>query len=428
MHSDKAVSVEIVAVGRELTQGDVVDTNTAFIAGELVEKGLCPRFHTTVDDELRSLREALATACGRARFVIVTGGIGPTDDDLTRQAVAELCGVDLVLHEPSLAHIEQLFRARDIAMPACNRVQAMIPRGGDVIDNPIGTAAGFAVRHGESSVLCLPGVPREMKAMVGAVIEHVAQQAGVAQVGVVRVLNCFGVAESRINEQIGFMMAPGRRPSLGTMACDGVIRLRLLAFGVSAKEVNALLDVDEQGIRDRLGDAVFSRGEESLAEAVAHELAGAGWTLATAESCTGGLVSHMLTQVPGISECYRGGVVAYSNEAKSRLLGVQAGLFDTVGAVSPEVAKAMAKGAAERLGADVGVGVTGIAGPTGGTPDKPVGLVHVAVALPCGVQHEAFRLFGDRATIKDRAAKSALNMVRRALLASASSSHTPRTS
>ena len=428
MSSDKAVSVEIVAVGRELAQGDVVDTNSAFIAGQLVPKGLCVSFHTTVDDEIASLRSALATACGRARFVIVTGGIGPTDDDLTRDAVAGLCGVDLVLHKPSLAHIEQIFRSRGIEMPGCNRVQAMVPRGADVIANLLGTAAGFVVRHEQSHIFCLPGVPREMKAMIGEVVRRVVEEAGVRQVGVVRMLSCFGIAESKINEAIGCMMAPGRSPSLGTMACDGVIRLRLLAFGASAEQANELLDADERIVRDRLGDAVLCRGEESLAEAVAHELAAAGWTLATAESCTGGLVGHMLTQVPGISEWYRGGAVAYSNEAKMDLLGVQSGLFGTVGAVSPEVAEAMARGAAERLRADVGVGVTGIAGPAGGTLDKPVGLVHIAAALPCGVRHEELRLFGDRATIKDRAAKSALDMVRRALLASGNGSHSTPTS
>jgi len=231
----------------------------------------------------------------------------------------------------------------------------------------------------------------------------------------VRILNSFGIPESKINEAIGFMMAPDRNPCLGTMACEGVIRLRLLAHAASRSEADRLLDGDEREIRSRLGAAVFSVGQAALEHAVAQQLERLGWTLATAESCTGGLVGHTVTQVPGISQWYRGGVVAYSNDAKADLLGVPQELFDTVGAASREVAEAMARGAAQRLAAQVGVGITGVAGPDGGTPDKPVGLVHIAVALPGQVVHEEFRLFGDRATIKDRAAKCALNMARLAL-------------
>ena len=415
MSSPAATSVEIVAVGKELAQGEVVDTNSAYIASLLVPQGLDVSFHTTVNDDRECLRSALATACERSAFVVVTGGIGPTDDDITRQAVADLCGAELELHPASLEHIEHLFRSRGRAMPECNRVQAMAPAGAEVIPNPVGTAAGFALGHGSSRILCLPGVPREMKAMIGDVVRRVTAEAGVQQVGVVRILNSFGIPESKINEAIGFMMAPDRNPCLRTMACEGVIRLRLLAHAASRSEADRLLDGDEREIRSRLGAAVFSVGEAALEHAVAQQLERLGWTLATAESCTGGLVGHAVTQVPGISQWYRGGVVAYSNDAKADLLDVPQELFDTVGAVSREVAEAMARGAAQRLAAQVGVGITGVAGPDGGTPDKPVGLVHVAVALPGQVVHEEFRLFGDRATIKDRAAKCALNMLRLAL-------------
>ena len=416
MDSNRDTSVEILAIGKELVQGEVVDTNSAFIAGQLVPLGLSLSFHTTANDDLGSVRAALATACARARFVIATGGIGPTEDDLTREAVAELCGAELVLHEESLTRLEQLFRDRGVEMSACNRVQAMVPAGADVVLNPVGTAAGFAACYQDSLIFCLPGVPREMKAMLERVIERVVEEAGVRQIGVVRILNCFGIPESKINEQIGFMMAPDRNPGLGTMACEGIIRLRLLASAVTEATAEALLDEDERAIRERLGDAVFSRGDEALADVVARGLEEKQLTIATAESCTGGLIGHWLTQVPGISTWYRGGVVAYSNDVKSDLLGVPSDLFGSVGAVSPEVAKAMAQGVAERLQTQIGVGVTGLAGPAGGTPSKPVGLVHAAVALRGELRHEELRLFGDRGTIKDRAAKSVLNMVRLALM------------
>ena len=413
----RSLTVEIVAVGKELAQGDVVDTNSAFMASRLIPLGLTVDRHVTVTDELGCVESALAAACERARFVVATGGLGPTEDDLTRHAVAALCGVELELHEPSLTHIEDLFCRRGYEMAACNRVQAMMPRGCRVIPNPVGTAPGFVVDHQGSAIICLPGVPREMKAMLHDAIRCITDAVGALRPGVLRVLNCFGVPESRINEGLAAMMAPGRNPGLGTMACDGIIRLRLLAHAGAAEDAERMLDADEAQIRRCLGSAVFSVGDETLADVVAQELAAAQWTLATAESCTGGLVGHWLTQVPGISQYYRGGVVAYSNEAKTDLLGVPRELFATVGAVSPEVAKAMAAGAAKRLGARVGVGLTGIAGPTGGTPEKPVGLVHVAVALPDRTDHEELRLFGGRVTIKDRAAKAALNMARLALMA-----------
>jgi len=416
MDPNRNTSVEILAIGKELVQGEVVDTNSAFIANQLVPLGLSVSFHTTANDDLGSVRAALETACARARFVIATGGIGPTEDDLTRDAVAKLCNVELVLHEESLAHIERLFSDRGMDMPACNRVQAMLPAGAVVVPNPVGTAAGFETRYQDSIIFSLPGVPREMKAMLERVVARVVEEAEVREIGVVRILNCFGIPESKINEQIGFMMAPDRNPGLGTMACEGIIRLRLLASAATEREAEGLLDEDERAIRKELGDAVFSRGDETLAEVVARGVAERELTIATAESCTGGLIGHWLTQVPGISTWYRGGVVAYSNEVKSDLLGVPSCLFDTVGAVSLEVAKAMAQGVAERLQTQIGVGVTGIAGPTGGTPSKPVGLVHAAVALRGALRHEELRLFGDRATIKDRAAKSVLNLLRSALM------------
>ncbi len=410
-------AVEILAIGKELAQGDVVDTNSAFIARRLVPLGFDVSRHVTVTDEIGTIKSALGRACHRAAAVVVTGGLGPTDDDLTRHAVAELCGVELALHPPSLDRLEQIFRSLGRPMPACNRVQAMMPSGSRVIPNPAGTAAGFAIQHDGATLVCLPGVPREMKAMADEAIRHVAEATASAsaeprQPAVVRVLNCFGVSESQINARVGGMMAPDRNPALGTMACDGVIRLRLMARADSAGEADALLDADEAHLREQFGAAIFSSGETTLAEVVAEELQAARCTLATAESCTGGLVGHWLTQVPGISKHYRGGVVAYSNEAKASLLGVPGELFESVGAVSPEVATAMAEGAAARLQADIGIGVTGIAGPGGAAPGKPVGLVHIAVARPGGTRHREFRFPGERVVVKDRAAKSALNMVR----------------
>ncbi len=412
--------IEIVSIGKELAEGEVVDTNAAFIAQRLAAAGARVARHVTVTDDKETIRSALADACARACAVVATGGLGPTDDDLTRHAVAALCGASLQLHEPSLEQMKSRFRARGRDMPACNRVQAMMPAGCRVIPNPAGTAAGFVVEHAGATLICLPGVPREMKAMLDAALGYALDAARRAvgrplQPAVVRTLNTFGLPESRINELLRDMMAPGRNPALGTMACEGVIRLRLVARGESEQEANALLDADEAHIREQLGAAVFSVGDQTLAGVVAEELEAAGLTLATAESCTGGLASHWITNVPGVSRFYRGGVVAYSNDAKTNLLDAPEALIARVGAVSEEVARAMAEGAARRFGADVGVGVTGVAGPTGGTPEKPVGLVHIAAALPERTIHQEFRFAGERTVIQDRAAKSALNLVRLAL-------------
>jgi nicotinamide-nucleotide amidase len=353
----------------------------------------------------------------RSDLILVTGGLGPTRDDITRQVIAEFCGVPLELDEPSLAHIRDLFARRRVPMPENNKIQAMIPKGAAIVSNPRGTAAGFAIKAGKAEIISLPGVPSEMKAMFeGWVLPHLAQRTGPRGVKITRLLHAFGMAESAVGEKIHHLMAPGRNPNVGTMVHEGIITVRINASGDTPEEASRLLGATEGEVRRILGDVIFGADGEEMEHAVARLLKERKLTVAVAESCTGGLVGHKLTNVPGISEWFLEGVVAYSNRAKTDLLGVPQDMVAAVGAVSAEVAAAMASGIRRRSGADVALGLTGIAGPTGGTPEKPVGLVFVALAKNSGLETRELRLVGTRAMIKDRAAKSGLNMLRLSLM------------
>jgi len=410
------MKAEILSIGTELLHGRIVDTNAAYLAEKLNENGFDLQSHLAVGDSRDLLLWALTVAAERSDLIVITGGLGPTRDDITRQTIAEFCGVPLELHEPSLAHIRELFARRRIHMPDNNKIQAMIPKGATVIPNPNGTAAGFAIANGRTEMISMPGVPSEMKAMFeGWVLPHLAERTGRKGVKITRLLNAYGISESLVDEKIHHLMAPDRNPNVGTMVHDGIISVRINAAGDTPAEAAKRLDATEAEIRGILGDVIFGTDSEDVEHAVARLLKERGLKVAVAESCTGGLVAHKLTNVPGISEFFLEGVVAYSNAAKTRLLGVPEALFSTVGAVSAEAASAMADGVRQRSGSDVAVGVTGIAGPTGGTPQKPVGLVFIAVSTRRATEAKEFRFAGPRTMIKDRSAKAALNMLRLAL-------------
>jgi len=412
------MKAEILSVGTELTQGQITDTNAGYIAQHLSREGIDVTRHTTVSDEEEAILGALGEAASRADVVILTGGIGPTTDDRTRETVAQFCGVALRADAEALAHIEALFRARGRRMTPNNRKQALIPAGAEVIRNPLGTAAGFFVRHNSSLLVSLPGVPKEMKRMfTDSVLPRLRDKGAGQRVGRTRLLRSFGLSESAIDERIAPLMAPHRNPSVGTMAQEGVISIRIHAQAQSEPEAMCMLDEAEREIREKLGEIIFGRDEQTLASAVSALLEAEGATLAVAESCTGGLVAHWLTDVPGISRFFREGLVTYSNESKIERLGVPAELIQACGAVSPEVAKAMAEGVHRRARTDYGLGLTGIAGPGGGTERKPVGLVFIALAGPKGpTAVEECRWTGPRDYVKDRSAKTALNMLRLELL------------
>lgn len=357
-------------------------------------------------------------AAAEADLVMITGGLGPTEDDLTRQALAHAANVPLELHAPSLERIAAFFAARGRPMHERNRVQAMMPRGAAVLDNPCGTAPGFVLRLDGAQVCVLPGVPFEMQRMFD---ESVAPRLRGAQAGDViltRTLRCCGPGEGDLAARLADLMRRGRNPEVGTVAEAGLISVHVYAAADSEEHAGALLSMTEREIRGRLGTAVFGVDDDTLASVVGRALRDRGLTLCTAESCTGGLVAKLVTDVAGSSAWFVGGTVSYSNELKSRLLGVDAALLAEHGAVSAPVACAMARGALRAHGADVAVAVTGIAGPAGGTPEKPVGLVYTALADGRDAVPQRF-LFGSdapRHVIRTRAALAALNGLRLRLL------------
>lgn len=409
--------VWILATGTELTLGQSLDTNSAWLARELAGVGLrCERFVTVADDEA-ALVETLRAAAAQADVVVITGGLGPTADDLTRAALARAANSPLVSDPQSLEQIRAFFERRRRVMPEANAVQALRPACGQAITNPTGTAPGLRVPIGRCMVFSLPGVPSEMKAMFAA--DVLPQLRGRGQ-GVIRsrILHCVGRGESEIGSRIAEFMVRGRNPEVGTTAAGGIVGVRINATAATPAEADARLDEAERELRERLGSAVFGRDGQTLARAVGDALIERGRTLALAESCTGGLISEMLTAEPGISRCFLGGVVVYANEAKSALLGVDAGQIRAHGAVSAAVAEAMADGARRRFGATFALSVTGIAGPDGGSAEKPVGLVWVGFARELGVESFELRLGEDstRAMIRQRAALAALNHLRLALL------------
>lgn len=408
---------EIISIGSELTSGQNLDTNSQWLSRRLAEVGIQVGYHTTVADDLAANVDVFRTAARRAALVIATGGLGPTQDDLTREALAQAAGVDLVLHEPSLAQIRDMFAKRGRTMPERNSVQAMLPVGAEAIQNDHGTAPGVWMRLGDAWVAAMPGVPSEMFAMFEErVLPRLLGLDFGGGVVVQRKINCFGAGESAVEEKVLDLTRRGHVPEVGITVSDAVISLRILAKAATPAEARAQIDPDERTIRERLGDLVYGEEAEELEDAVARLLFAKRQTLATAESITCGQVAGRIGRVPGVSEWFRGGIVAYQNEAKTALLGVPAEMIREHGAVSPQVAEAMALGARSRLGVDVAVSTTGLAGPGGGSEEKPVGLVYVGLAHAGGVKSVAWNWTGTRTEVQSRAAKLALNAVRLHLL------------
>jgi nicotinamide-nucleotide amidase len=405
----------ILATGDELVLGQNTDTNSVWLSGRLASRGVMTLYHKTVGDDLDAIAGALREAAQAAELVILTGGLGPTRDDLTREAFARVLGVPLELHEPSLERIRLFFQKLGRPMPETNHVQALYPRGADVLDNDWGTAPGIAATIGSARAFAFPGVPGEMEGMFERYVLPITQnQSGRAIL--TETMQTFGAGESLIAEKLGNLMRRDCNPLVGTTASGGVVAVRIRSdYPSAAKAERELADVVLQ-VEKRLGDLVFGRGGISLAQAVGNLLKSRWKTVATAESCTGGLVGKLLTDVPGSSVYYRGGWVVYSNRFKERELGISMEIIIGHGAVSEQVARLMAENAVNRTGADYALALTGIAGPDGGSVEKPVGTVWIAMArkAPDGpvVSAECFKFPGNRDMVRDRAAKTALNMLR----------------
>lgn len=411
---------EIIAIGSELVSGQSLDTNSQWLSRGLAAIGIPVRFHTTIGDDLAENVQAMRAAAERAELVVISGGLGPTQDDLTREAVAAVAGRPLVEDPASLEAIVAMFARRNRTMPERNRVQALLPRGAEPLPNRVGTAPGIWLGWNATTVACLPGVPYEMKIMFNEqVVPRLRGRGPATRVFLERKLNLFGKGESEIEAEALDLTARDRKPEVGITAHEATISFRVTAEGDSAEAAERVMAPTLALIRERFGPLVVGEGADDLPEAVSALLARTNSTLATAESCTGGLIARMITAVPGVSPYYPGGVVSYADRAKADLLGVDPALIETHGAVSPEVAAAMAAGVRTRLGADLGLSVTGIAGPSGGTADKPVGLVYLGLAADGGVATRRLDIGPEqpRDVIQKRAAKHALNWVRLTLLA-----------
>lgn len=406
-----------MTVGTELLLGQTVDTNTAWISQRLAEAGIDVFYKTTVGDNWGRIEAAMRLALSRAEALIITGGLGPTEDDLTRDVLAAVINRPLKPDPAVLAHIEKRFAQRRMPMAENNKKQAMVPEGVEVLHNPRGTAPGlFAVADGKA-IACLPGVPGEMMPMcLEQVIPRIRARFGSKGRIVSRVLKACGISESTLDQRIGDYFREMRNPTIGVLAHRGEIHVRLTCKGDDPQRIGAQLDDLEDKIRERLGHLIFARDEEVMEAVVGRLLRQRGATLAVAESCTGGLVASRLTDVSGSSDYFESGVVAYSLAAKQALLDVPRALLEQYGAVSLPVATAMAEGVRRRGGTTFGLATTGVAGPTGGTPEKPVGLVWVALAWEGGSSGRDFRLLGDREMIKHRGSQMALEMLRRHLL------------
>ncbi|WP_422925990.1 competence/damage-inducible protein A [Singulisphaera sp. PoT] len=413
------MKAEIISIGSEITSGQSLDTNSQWLSRGLSAIGVPVHFHTTLGDDLEENIEAFRIASRRADLVLSTGGLGPTQDDLTREALAIVGGVPLVEDAASLAAIAEMFARRNRVMAERNRVQALFPQGAEVLPNRVGTAPGIWMKVGNSTFGCMPGVPSEMRIMFE---EQVAPRlrgiGGQGRVIVHRKINLFGRGESELEADAMDLTARGRHPEVGITAHDATISFRVTAEGTSEAEALRAIEPTIALIRERFAELIVGEGTEDVAEALVAQLVRTNSTLAVAESCTGGLIAHLITALPGVSPYFPGGVVSYANEVKESILGVPRELLEAYGAVSEEVAIAMAKGVRERLGARIGLSVTGIAGPTGGTPTKPVGLVYLGLATADRVQTRRLDIGPDqpRDTIQRRAAKQAINWVRLNLL------------
>ncbi|MDR7579015.1 MAG: competence/damage-inducible protein A [Armatimonadota bacterium] len=409
---------EVISVGTELLLGQITDTNATYICQRLAECGIPVYFRQTVGDNFERVQQAFRLAWSRAELVVFTGGLGPTEDDLTKEAVAAVLGTELVEDPGALAHLEQFFARRGRTMTANQRRQALIPRGAVAIPNRWGTAPGVFWEADGRVVVMVPGVPREMRGMVDDFVVPELRRRGWVGEDVIRsrVLRTVGIGEGQLEELVRDLIHT-TNPTVAPLAHVGEVHLRITARG-SPEEVSRLLDEAEGRLRERLGDAVYGVDDETLDEVVARLLRDSGLRVAVAESCTGGLVGERLTAVPGSSAYFLGGVVAYGNEAKVKLLGVPQRLLEQFGAVSAEVAEAMARGVRETFRADLGLGVTGVAGPGGGTEAKPVGRVYLAVADPRS-SRTVRADFGEepgREGVRRLASQAALNLLRRYLL------------
>ena len=415
------MDVELITVGDELLLGFTIDTNAAHLARELAAIGIGLRRRATVGDVAEDIAAAVREALDRTGAVVTTGGLGPTSDDLTKPSIAAIFGRGMRLDEEHVAWMEERWQQRfGRRMPESNRAQAMLPEGASKLTNNHGSAPGIWLEDERGRwVAMLPGVPREMRGMLAdtllPILRERASRDGVPTVVRSRTLRTTGVAESLLADQLDPIRESLGAISLAYLPAPDGVDLRLTIRDVEAARADALLDDASNVVRSRLSRAIYAEGATDLASVVLDRCRTLHLTIAVAESCTGGLLGERLTSIPGSSDVVLGGVIAYANDVKRDLLSVDRSNLETHGAVSEPVARQMAEGIRSRLGASIGLAITGVAGPGGGTPEKPVGTVWVGAAFPDGTRAVQLRLIGDREEIRRRATQSTLELVRRTL-------------
>ncbi len=414
--STPVLTAEIIAIGSEMLEPDRTDTNSLWLTEKLNGIGIEVKQKTIVGDDDARLEEAIRDAMKRSSVILTTGGLGPTEDDITRKVAARALGRRLLLDETVLEEIRARFLSFGRSMPERNSRQAMVIDGADVLANPNGTAPGMFIEHQGVSVALLPGPPREMRPMFESqVIPRLVAKGGNVRV-VRRVLRVSGLGESAVDEKIAPVYTQYENPQTTILFNNSEVEIHLTARARTEADADALLDRLSGQLEERLGNAIFAFRGERLEDVVALRLTVGGFTVAVAESCTGGLVSQRLTDVAGSSKYFIEGVVAYSNEAKIRTLGVEPVLLLEYGAVSAPVAEAMAEGIRKRAETDFGLSVTGIAGPGGGTDEKPVGLVYIALADDAHTEHRRLMIPGDRNLIRWRSSQATIDLLRRRLI------------
>lgn len=408
------MQVEIITIGNEVLTGRTLDTNFAFLARALEEASVQVAWHSTVSDVAERIAEALRRALSRADAVVVTGGLGPTPDDITRKAVATVLGRPLQLDDQVLHRIRERGKRSGRNLPASIESQALLPRGAIAWPNPLGTAPGILLLEDEKPVILLPGVPQEMEGLAGEfVVPYLRERTGLAVESFT--LRTAGAFESQLHEVIGTLPQTWPGSTLAYLPSYFGVDLRVTVTGPDRALVRDVASRAYAALKQRVAGVIYAEGARTMEEVVGEALVARGWRLATAESCTGGLLARRITDVPGSSRYFERGFVTYSNASKQELVSVTAADLEAHGAVSAPVAEQLAQGARERAKVEMGVGITGIAGPDGGSEEKPVGTVFIGIASPGGSAVRKYRFLGTRKTIRERAAQTALDLVRREL-------------
>ncbi|BFK82671.1 competence/damage-inducible protein A [Clostridium baratii] len=406
---------EILSVGTEILLGDILNTNSRYLSRELANLGIDVYYHQVVGDNRERILNALKEAFSRSDIIITTGGLGPTKDDMTKELVAEFLGMDMYLHEESLKKIEDYFKKMGRIPVKSNEKQAYFPKEAIILENNNGTAPGAIFEKDGKAIIVLPGPPKEMEPMFNeSVRKYLESLTGYTIVS--EVLRVFGIGESEAESKLQDLIDNGQNPTIAPYAKEGEVTFRITAKGKDEDEARRLIKPLKEEVYNRLGNLIYNTGDVSIQETVGEMLVNKNMTIGVSESCTGGLVSAKLIEYPGISSVFLEGAVTYSNEAKMRTLNVKKDTLEKFGAVSEETAREMAEGIAKRCGARIGVSTTGIAGPGGGTEEKPVGLVYIGVYIDGETKVERHVFSGNRSAVRNKASMTALNMVRKSLL------------